>query len=136
MYATFLNPTERDLLCRLARALMESDGKVTPEEVTYLEACATSLGLDPSDYSRSEPLPSLLLELSSVGSRRSARILLMELISIALADGEYCARERADTRRVASAIGVDDVTLAAIEEWTSLSTRAAVLGSQLFISED
>lgn len=45
------------------------------------------------------------------------RVVLLELITLGYASGEYCDRERAYLRDVASKIGVDTEGLEQIEDW-------------------
>ena len=92
MFLHLLTTRQQELFCRAAHALMHADEVLHALEAELQEALAREMGLE--TFPRAEPIEELSeLELQEFGEPVAARVFLLELAGIAVADGELDPRE-------------------------------------------
>jgi len=133
MYAANLMDSDRDLLCKALRFLMGSDGVLATEEWQFLDASARVLGLDPALYREAEVKSALLSQMRLISGEAAKRILLMELVNMAHADGEYNDQERNAVLEMATFMGISSDILGHVEHWVESGIQHATEGQHLFL---
>lgn len=126
MFVDRLNFQQQCVLLGLAESLVEADMKVHPSELSFLEVLRQQMaaGIEPV-LRPATPMAALFAE-------RPAKVALMlELLGIALADGEFHPAEREICERVAKDIQLVEPSIAELESWCrrqlGLSAEAELL---------
>ena len=107
---------EKLVILKFLAWLASRDGKISPQEIFFLEDISRQMGIDPLP-----PLDKLLERkapykiLHHLKSRQSKRWLLKLLVQISFADGVYDSRERLAAIATASALGFPKTEVEDIE---------------------
>src|SRR4051794_8005882 len=106
-----LSGPQKQLFCKAALSLMHADDVVHERERDVRDALAREMWLTafPSEVTRFEELSA---ELKSLAGNPEARIVLLELAGVALADGELHASELRWLGEVAAALDISGDELA------------------------
>jgi hypothetical protein len=114
MFLERLVQPEKEAFLALAREYIQTDQKATAEELALLGQMCRAMGLDPTMQLPARPRAELL---AAFASRRSRVCAMLELLGLALVDGEFDARERELVFETASAFGFAEAELQAMARW-------------------
>jgi hypothetical protein len=115
MYLDLLEDTEKVAFSRLAYAMIAFHGIEAHEEKLYYSALA-EMGLGELDL---EEAVDIQMECQAFQSQASKRIALIELMLLALADGDLEKEEQTLLDDIISAFKFDDETLTEAWQWVS-----------------
>lgn len=135
MYATVLSSPEKSILYEAMQFLMQSDGVVGENERQYLDSCAALLGVDVTIFKGGVDYASLTRKMKAMTNPVAKRTIIMELINMAYVDGAYCTQEKADIRKIATVMGLEEKTLQQIENWVAEGIEHAQKWQQLLEEE-
>ncbi len=112
MFVTNLNPVQQGALLKLAEMVAHADGQLWQEQKTILETlrfqCSNPQTIDSLD------LPNLT---SIFESRRDKVALMLELIGVAHANGDYHELEKGLIFEIAEALELDSISIKDMENW-------------------
>jgi uncharacterized tellurite resistance protein B-like protein len=114
MFLFHLNPEERRAFVGLAKQLIAADAREQPNEAGVLRLMALELGIPVADLPPTPPRQEVLATFSSKASRVAV---LMELLTLAYADGEPHPQEMELLETVAAGFGVPELRLLEMEDW-------------------
>ncbi|OPY55807.1 MAG: Dna-J like membrane chaperone protein [Pelotomaculum sp. PtaU1.Bin035] len=119
MFANMLLKEEKESLLKLLLYLSMIDGKLTKEEIDFINSIASEIGL--SSQNISDNIDDLEIDgiLSEIKSDSSKKILLIELVNIAVSDGEYSDTEKRGLEIICNKLGISSEILNRIEKWVS-----------------
>ena len=92
------------------------DENFSQKVINIFESCS-EIGQKGKDQVVSRYVKELNIDLARLERPLAKKIVLLELISVGYASGDYCDKERAYLRDVAGKIGVDSEKLGQIEDW-------------------
>jgi uncharacterized tellurite resistance protein B-like protein len=132
MFLFHLNPEERRAFVGLAKQLIAADAREQPNEAGVLRLMALELGIPVADLPATPPRPEVLATFSSKASRVAV---LMELLTLAYADGEPHPDEMELLNKVAAGLQIPELRLLEMEDWI---VRQLSLNSEAnaFLNED
>ncbi|MFQ5788048.1 MAG: TerB family tellurite resistance protein, partial [Thermodesulfobacteriota bacterium] len=110
---------ERIVLVKTLAYLASVDGKITDEEVEYVNNIAKSLNItieNPFDNIKHKELEEVLAPLNS---KKSKKIILAKLVNLAYADGEYCDVEKQGIQEIAKILNINSEDISSIENWVN-----------------
>jgi len=134
LFLHFIREREnREAFLELAHAVANADGFVSGNEMRYLQAVRSELGLE--DHLRVVP-PSRDLEevLSGIRDRRLQNLFFLEILLLAYADGDYCEEEKEIVMDMKRAFEISDETYEAFKEWAIEHDRLRTQGMQLILN--
>jgi len=113
MFVANLNKAQQEMLLAFANQIIDADGVLNKKETYFLEAiksqCVSEISLGKT-FS--------IIQTSEIFITQRDRVsLLLELISIALADGEYHREEINIIREIASELNISMEQLQNMESW-------------------
>lgn len=114
MFLFHLNPEERRAFVGLAKQLIAADAREQPEEAGVLRLMELELGIPVADLPATPPRAEALATFSSKQSRVAV---LMELLTLAYADGEPHPKEMDLLETVAAGLGIPELRLLEMEDW-------------------
>lgn len=94
MYLSLLNEKQKNLFLGFAYHLSNIDGDFSDSERQMLDSYCVEMNVEFSDGYRKEPLEELKNTAKSIFDEKSAKIVLFELIGLAMADKNYDDSER------------------------------------------
>lgn len=107
MFLNSLNPTEKDNFMRLAMTLIKADGVVEESEKQILSAYANEMQIQVSSLDEQCDTDKVIEELAKSSSLKTRRIIFVELLALAFADGNYVAEEKELLKCLANAFELD-----------------------------
>lgn len=107
MFLNSLNPTEKDNFMKLAMTLIKADGVVEESEKQILSAYANEMQIQVSSLDEQCDTDKVIKELAKSSSLKTRRIIFVELLALAFADGNYVAEEKELLKCLANAFGLD-----------------------------
>lgn len=112
MFVDKLNVKQQGVLLTLAAQLIEADGNISEHETQLLNTLRTQMSKDAA------PVAVSVSDLGGLFESNAPRAaLLLELLGLAHADGDYHVTEKDYVSRVASSLGVSGPLLADMESW-------------------
>ena len=133
MYLDLLTVEERRLFLELAWKAVNCDGEIADEEMlvmkSYVGECQTP-DFTPTDVSLEDILPAL-----SSSERSHKKIVLLELMGIWGADGEWRDEELRMMDDVAKALGIPDSRVNRLRRWAREFRQLLVDGYRLVTEE-
>lgn len=107
MFLNSLNPTEKDNFMKLAMTLIKADGVVEESEKQILSAYANEMQIQVSSLDEQCDTDKVIEELAKSSSLKTRRIIFLELLALAFADGNYVAEEKELLKCLANAFELD-----------------------------
>mgnify|MGYP000227786753 CR=1 FL=1 len=106
MFLNSLSPTEKDNFMKLAVALIKADGVVEESEKQILSAYANEMLIPICNLDEQCDADSIIKEFAMTSTLQTKRIIFLELLALAFADGNY-AEEKALVQQLADAFEFD-----------------------------
>ena len=107
MFLNSLNSTEKDNFMKLAVALIKADGVVEESEKQILSAYANEMLIPICNLDEQFDVDSIIKEFAMTSTPQTKRIIFLELLALAFADGNYAAEEKALVQQLADAFEFD-----------------------------
>lgn len=107
MFLNSLNPTEKDNFMKLAMTLIKADGVVEESEKQILSAYANEMHIQVRSLDEQCDTDKVIEELAKSSSLKTRRIIFLELLALAFADGNYVAEEKELLKCLANAFELD-----------------------------
>lgn len=107
MFLNSLNPTEKDNFMKLAMTLIKADGVVEESEKQILSAYANEMQIQVRSLDEQCDTDKVIEELAKSSSLKTRRIIFLELLALAFADGNYVAEEKELIKCLANAFELD-----------------------------
>lgn len=107
MFLNSLNPTEKDNFMKLAMTLIKADGVVEESEKQILSAYANEMQIQVRSLDEQCDTDKVIDELAKSSSLKTRRIIFLELLALAFADGNYVAEEKELLKCLANAFELD-----------------------------
>ena len=107
MFLNSLNPTEKDNFMKLAVAVIKADGVVEESEKQILSAYANEMLIPICNLDEQYDTDSIIKEFAMTSTLQTKRIIFLELLALAFADGNYAAEEKALVQQLADAFEFD-----------------------------
>ena len=114
MFLVHLTPIERTAFVGLAKHLVAADGREGPAETEALRLLERELGTPVADIPAVEPSSEVLATFVSTASKAA---LVLELLTLAYADGLPHPDEMEMLKVVASGVGISELKLLEMEDW-------------------
>lgn len=109
MFLNSLNPTEKDNFMKLAVAVIKVDGVVEESEKQILSAYANEMQIPVCNLDEPYNADSIIKEFAMHSTLQTKRIVFLELLALAFADGSYATEEKALVQQLANAFELDRV---------------------------
>ena len=107
MFLNSLNSTEKDNFMKLAVALIKADGVVEESEKQILFAYANEMLIPICNLDEQFDVDSIIKEFAMTSTPQTKRIIFLELLALAFADGNYATEEKALLQQLADAFEFD-----------------------------
>ena len=107
MFLNSLNPTEKDNFMKLAVAVIKADGVVEESEKQILSAYANEMQIPVCNFDEQVDNDSIIKKIAMDSTPQTKRIVFLELLALAFADGNYAAEEKALVQQLADAFEID-----------------------------
>lgn len=107
MFLNSLNPAERDQFIKLAIAIIKADGIVKETEKQILSAYANEMQIPMCDLNAQCDIDNIIEEFTTTSTSQTKRIVFLELLALAFADGDYAIEEKTLAQKLADAFKLD-----------------------------
>lgn len=107
MFLNSLSPTEKDNFMRLAIAVINTDGVVEESEKQILSAYANEMQIPVCNLDEQCDVDSIIKEFAMTSTLQTKRIIFLELLALAFADGNYAVEEKTLIQQLADAFEFD-----------------------------
>ncbi|HEU4580035.1 MAG TPA: TerB family tellurite resistance protein [Polyangiaceae bacterium] len=114
MFLFHLSRDERRAFVGLAKHLIAADAREQPDEIGVLRLMERELGIPVAELPATPPRADVLATFSSKASRVAV---LMELLTLAYADGEPHPEEMELLKTVAAGLQIPELRLLEMEDW-------------------
>lgn len=108
MFLNSLNPTEKDNFMKLAVAVIKADGVVEESEKQILSAYANEMQIPICNFEEQGDIDNIIKEFAMNSALQTKRIVFLELLALAFADGSYAAEEKVLVQQLANAFEFDE----------------------------
>lgn len=92
---------------KLAMAMIKADGIVEDSEKQIMSAYANEMQIAVRDFDEHDEIDRAIEEFAMNSTTQTKRIVFLELLALAFADGDHAAEEKALMRRLADTFGLD-----------------------------
>lgn len=107
MFLNSLNPTEKDNFMKLAVAVIKTDGVVEESEKQILSAYANEMQIPVCNLDEKCDADSIIKEFALTSTSQTKRIIFLEVLALAFADGNYAVEEKTLVQQLANAFEFD-----------------------------
>ena len=107
MFLNILNSVEKDCFMRLAVAMIKADGCVEEMEEQIISAYAEEIQRPLFDFDEEYDVNVSIEELAANSTLQTKRIIFLELLGLAFADGNYAVEEKALLQQLIDAFQFD-----------------------------
>lgn len=107
MFLNSLNPVEKDNFMKLAVAIIKADGIVEESEKQILSAYANEMQILVCNLEEQGDTDKVIKEFVMNSTIQTKRIVFLELLALAFADGNYATEEKALVQELADAFDFD-----------------------------
>lgn len=107
MFLNSLNPTEKDNFMKLAVAIIKADGIVEESEKQIISAYVNEMQIPICCIDEQGDTSKVIEEFAMNSTPQTKRIVFLELLALAFADGNYAAEEKALVQQLADAFEFD-----------------------------
>lgn len=108
MFLNSLNPTEKDNFMKLAAAVIKADGMVEESEKQILSAYANEMQIPVCNLDKQDDMTQVIKEFATTSTLQTKRIVFLELLALAFADGNYTVEEKELVQKLADAFKFED----------------------------
>ena len=116
MFLAKLNEKEKVSFLALAENLIKADGVVLDIETSYLNMYANEMGISLASLLGSEDIEQIITNLQTTATNTEKKIILLELLALANADGEFAEEENVLIRKVVKTFNISATTLSKATE--------------------
>lgn len=92
---------------KLAMVMIKADGIVEDSEKQMMSAYANEMQITVRDFDEHDEIDRAIEEFAMNSTAQTKRIVFLELLALAFADGDHAAEEKALMRRLADTFGLD-----------------------------
>jgi len=92
---------------KLAMVMIKADGIVEDSEKQIMSAYANEMQITVRDFDEHDEIDRAIEEFAMNSTAQTKRIVFLELLALAFADGDHAAEEKALMRRLADTFGLD-----------------------------
>lgn len=107
MFLNSLNPTEKNNFMKLAVAVIKADGVVEESEKQILSAYANEMQIPVCNLDEQSNVDNIIKEFAMKSTLQTKRIVFLELLALAFADGSYVAEEKTLVQQLANVFEID-----------------------------
>lgn len=107
MFLNSLNPTEKDNFIKLAVAIIKADGVVEESEKQILSAYAKEMQIPVCSLEEQGDTVKIIKEFAETSTYQTKKIIFLELLALAFADGNYAVEEKTLVQQLANAFKFD-----------------------------
>ena len=107
MYLSLLSTEEKHLFLKIAYTLSHADGVYSDEEQMAINEYCKEMNISFDDNITIEPLDRILDDLDIATDHRNKKIIIFELIGLALAEGDYSESEKDYINAIEKRLDVD-----------------------------
>lgn len=107
MFLNSLNPTEKDNFIKLAVAIIKADGIIEESEMQILSAYANEMQISVCNLEEQCDTVKVIQQFANESTLQIKRIIFLELLTLAFADGNYAVEEKALVQQLATAFKFD-----------------------------
>lgn len=107
MFLNSLNPTEKDNFMKLAVAVIKADGVVEESEKQILSVYSNEMQIPVCNFDGEEDIDKIIEEFAMNSTVQTKRIVFLELLALAFADGNYATEEKSLVQQLANAFEID-----------------------------
>lgn len=107
MFLNLLNTTEKSNFMKLAMAVIKADGIIEDSEKQILSAYANEMQIDICNIEEQVDTEKIIKEYAMNSTVQTKRIVFIELLALAFADGNYAIEEKTLIQQLANAFDID-----------------------------
>lgn len=107
MFLNSLNPTEKSNFIKLAVAVIKADGVVEESEKQILSTYANEMQISVCNLEEQSNVDNIIMEFAMKSTLQTKRIVFLELLALAFADGNYATEEKTFVQQLANVFGFD-----------------------------
>lgn len=107
MFLNSLNSTEKDNFMKLAVAVIKADGVVKESEKQILSVYSNEMQISVFNLEEQGDTDKIIEEFAMKSTVQTKRIVFLELLALAFADGNYGAEEKTLVQQLANAFEID-----------------------------
>jgi uncharacterized tellurite resistance protein B-like protein len=107
MFLNLLNTTEKSNFMKLAMAVIKADGIIEDSEKQILSAYANEMQIDICNIEEQVDTEKIIKEYAMNSTVQTKRIVFIELLALAFADGSYAIEEKTLIQQLANAFDID-----------------------------
>ena len=107
MFLNSLNPTEKENFMKLAVAVIKDDGAVEESEKQILSVYSNEIQIPVCNFEGQGDIDKIIEEFAMNSTVQTKRIVFLELLALAFADGNYAAEEKALVQQLANIFKID-----------------------------
>lgn len=108
MFLNLLNSKEKENFLKLAVAEIKADGVIEETEMQTLSTYANEMQIPVCNTDDPVDVDAVVSEFSLNSTAQVKRIVLVELLALAFADGDYSSEEKGLVQQIASAFNFND----------------------------
>lgn len=107
MFLNLLNTTEKSNFMKLAMAVIKADGIIEDSEKQILLAYANEMQIHICNIEEQVDTEKIIKEYAMNSTVQTKRIVFLELLALAFADGNYAIEEKTLIQQLANAFDID-----------------------------
>lgn len=107
MFLNLLNTTEKSNFMKLAMAVIKADGIIEDSEKQILSAYANEMQINICNIEDQVDTEKIIKEYAMNSTVQTKRIVFIELLALAFADGNYAIEEKTLIQQLANAFDID-----------------------------
>jgi uncharacterized tellurite resistance protein B-like protein len=107
MFLNLLNTTEKSNFMKLAMAVIKADGIIEDSEKQILSAYANEMQINICNIEEQVDTEKIIKEYAMNSTVQTKRIVFIELLALAFADGNYAIEEKTLIQQLANAFDID-----------------------------
>lgn len=107
MFLNLLNSIEKDNFMQLAMAIIKADGIIEESEKQIQSAYANEMQMQICNYEEQVDIDKIIEEFAMNSTAQTKRIVFLELLALAFADGNCAIEEKTLIQQLANAFDID-----------------------------
>lgn len=107
MFLNLLNPTEKENFIKLAVAVIKADGVIEESEKQILTTYATEMQIPVCNLNEQYDNCKIIMDFATKSTLQIKRIVFIELMALAFADGNYAVEEKNLIQQISDAFNFD-----------------------------
>ena len=117
MYLTLLNEKQKEFFLGLAYNISNIDGDFSNDEQDMIESYCKEMNIEYSDSIAKQKIDFLLSNITSIFDEKAIKIILFELIGLAMVDNNFDTSERNFLNKIISLYPIDEKIINNIEDY-------------------